>query len=413
MSTPVPVEKKSTNRMKLGIAAALLLLLLAWLLRNLALGTPVDSYLVRVGDLRQTVVASGRIITPQRVAIAAQISGRVARVEVEEGASVRREQLLLELNDTEAQASVEQAVAATAQAEARLRVLNEVELRAAQQSQLESNANWQQASKQFVRIRDLKTRGFVGQVELDSAQRNVDVARSQLESARLQVVARQPQGSTAAVAQAVVAQALATLQQAHVKLAQHRILAPADGILISRAVEPGDVVQTGQVLMGLAATGRTQIEVQLDEKNLGKIVLGQPALASADAFSNLRFDATVAYINPGIDASRGAVQVKLDVPIPPPYLRQDMTISVDIDTARRSGALVIPTGAIRDIGGSVPWVLVIRQRHAVHQDVAIGLRGDENTEVLSGLTVGEAVISATAVTVVAGARVRPRLQAAR
>lgn len=398
---------------KIVIAGVLVALLLAWMLRNLVLGTPVASFAVVVGDLRQTVVASGRIITPQRVAIAAQLAGRVERVAVLEGANVRRDQLLLELNNAEARAGVEQAEAAAAQASARLRSLKEVELRAAEQSLRESDANWQQSNAQWVRIRDLKARGFVGQAELDTAQRNAAVAKSQLESARLQVITRRPDGSAAALAQAAVDQAQATLAQAKVKLAQHRIVAPADGVLISRAVEPGDVVQPGVLLMGLAAAGNTQIEVQLDEKNLGKLAIGQRALASADAFSNARFDASVAYINPGIDATRGAVTVKLDVPAPPAYLRQDMTVSVDIDTAQRKGVLVIPTGAIRDIGGSAPWVLVIRQRHAVRQAVTVGLRGDENTEVLSGLKVDEAVISASAATVVEGAHVRAKPTAAK
>jgi HlyD family secretion protein len=406
------VAKKSRRWLKLGIAACIVLLLLAYTLRNLVLGTPVDSYLVATGDLRQTVVASGRIITPQRVAVAAQLSGRVVRVAVLEGATVTRGQLLLALDDTEARAGVEQAAAALAQANAKLRALTEVELRAAQQGLRENEANWQQAEKQRLRLRDLKARGFVGQADLDTAERNAAVAKSQLESARLQVRSREPDASAAALAQAAVAQAVATEQQMQEKLKQQQILAPADGVLISRAVEPGDVVQPGQLLMALAVAGITQIEVQLDEKNLGKLALGQPALASADAYPSVRFDATVAYINPGIDATRGAVQVKLEVTAPPPYLRQDMTVSVDIKTAERKAVLVIPTGAIRDLGTTTPWVMVIRQRRAVRQTVSVGLRGDENSEILSGLKVGEAVVSASLVTVVEGAHVRARVNSA-
>ena len=111
-------------------------------------------------------------------------------------------------------------------------------------------------------------------------------------------------------------------------------------MLISRSVEVGDVVQPGKALMVLAASGQPQILIQIDEKNLSKIALGQKAFGSADAFASQRFDAVVGYINPGIDAARGSVEVKLNVANPPAYLRQDMTVSVDIETARRTATVV-------------------------------------------------------------------------
>lgn len=393
---------------KLTIAATLGLLLLAWALRNVVLGTPVASFPVRIGDLTQTVVASGRVITPERVAIAAQVVGRVVRIAVKEGSEVVRGELLIELDSSDARAALAQANATQALASAQLRALREVELPAAEQNLREAQANLTQAERQLTRVRDLKTRGFVGQADLDTAQRNRDVAASQVGAARLQVITRQADGSGAAMAQASLAQAQATLGQATAKLAQYLILASASGILISRDVESGDIVQPGQVLMRLASSGQTQIEVLLDEKNLGKLKIGQTALASADAYPNERFAASVSYINPGIDATRGAVEVRLDIAAPPEYLRQDMTVSVDIATAQRNAVLVMPTGAIHDINGTAPWVLVVRERRAVHQAITLGLLGDENAEVLSGLADGEQVIPVSAATVLAGAHVRAR-----
>ena len=81
--------------------------------------------------------------------------------------------------------------------------------------------------------------------------------------------------------------------------------------------------------------------LQIDERNLGKLALGQKALASADAYPDQRFAAVVSYINPGVDITRASVEVKLTVADPPDYLRQDMTVSVDIEVARegrRAGA---------------------------------------------------------------------------
>ena len=86
------------------------------------------------------------------------------------------------------------------------------------------------------------------------------------------------------MAQTALAQAHAALGAANVRLEQTVIRAPADGVLIARNVEPGDVVQPGKELMVLAPAGETQIVVQIDEKNLSQLKLGQKALASADAY---------------------------------------------------------------------------------------------------------------------------------
>ncbi len=345
---------------KIGAAIVVALCILAYALRNIVLGQPVDVVATTVGELKQTVVASGRVTTPQRVEIAAETTGRANRIPVAEGQTVKRGQLLIELDSADDRAGVAQAGATVEQAQARLRQLREVGLPGATQSLVQAEANAEQARKQQDRMRDLQARGFVGQAQLDDANRNFDIAASQVNAARLQVRTNAPAGSDSALALASLAQARANLQLAQVKLEQNSILAPVDGTLIARSVERGDIVQSGKTLMVLAPVGETQIVVQVDEKNLAKLALGQKALASADAFADQRFDAIVTYLNPGIDATRGAVEVKLRVANPPVYLRQDMTVSVDIETARRDNARVIPAGALRDATSSEPWVMVVR-----------------------------------------------------
>jgi HlyD family secretion protein len=82
-------------------------------------------------------------------------------------------------------------------------------------------------------------------------------------------------------------------------------------VLITRNVERGAVVVPGNALLVLAPTGKMQLELQIDERNLGKLSLGQKALASADAYPEQRFEAVVSYVNPGVDISRASVEVKL------------------------------------------------------------------------------------------------------
>lgn len=400
---------KQRTWLKIAIVILVIVIIVAYLSRNIILGKPVEAHAATIGDLTQTVVASGRVMTPQRISIAAETTGRVNAIPVLEGQTVKRGQLLIQLNDLDERASMAQATAAVSQAEAMLRQLHEVALPAASQALKQAQTNAEQAKKQYERTRELQARGFFSQAQLDDAKRNYDVIASQVSAARLQVKSNQPAGSDLAVAAAAVAQANASLRLAQVKLNEDAILAPADGTLISRSVEPGDIVQAGKELMVLAANGETQILVQLDEKNLAKLALGQKVLGSADAYADQRFDAIVSYINPGVDATRGSVEVKLLVANPPAYLRQDMTVSVDIETARRSGALTIPTGAIHDASSNAPWVLVVRNKHTVRQPVKLGLRGDNSVEVLTGIKAGEAVILTALGTITADMRVRAHL----
>lgn len=391
----LPIQPSKATQypwLKTSIIILLVLSLIVYLMRNLIFGQPVDTYLARVTDLTQTVVASGRVITPQRITIAAETTGRVNKIPVIEGQTVKHGQLLIQLNDQDESAGLAQAKATASQAQAQLRQLREVALPLASQALKQAQINAEEARKQYARTKDLQARGFISQAQLDEAKRNFDVITSQVSVASLQVETNQFAGSDLAVASAAVAQANASVNLAQIKLNKGSILAPAEGTLISRSVEPGDIVQPGKALMVLAADGETQIVVQLDEKNLSKLALGQKVLGSADAYADQHFDAIVSYINPGIDAARGAVEVKMTVPSPPAYLRQDMTVSVDIETAHHLDALVIPMGTVHAASSNAPWVLVVRNQRAIKQVVKLGLRGDTSVEVLSGLKAGEAVV---------------------
>ena len=392
--------------LKIGAAVLVLLVLLAYLLRNVVLGTPTVVVAASRGELVQTVVASGRVISPQRVTVALQGTGRVLRVAVVEGQTVQQGQLLIELDNSDSRASLAQAAANVAQAQARVRQMGELNQPQATQALAQAQAQAAQARKVLERNEALVLQGFISQAALDDAQRALDVAVSQVASAQAQARSNAPSGSDTALAQASLAQAMAGYQLARIKVAQGAVLAPSSGVLISRDVEVGDIVQPGKALMVLAGSGATQLLVQIDEKNLSKIALGQGALVSADAFSEQRFDAVVAYINPGVDASRGSVEVKLAVANPPPYLRQDMTVSVDIETARRAAAVVISNSALEDGATDAPWVLVLRGKHAVKQPVKLGLQGDTRVEVLEGIAEGEGVIPKSKMGVKAGQRVR-------
>jgi len=377
-----------------------------YLLFLAAAGPRVEAAQVTRRDVVQSVVASGRVATPYRVDIGSQIVGTVADVPVAQGQTVKAGQTLVLLEASEAVANVKQAEVAVAQAEARLRQLREVQLPVADQALRQARANLANAQVQYERNKRLAESGFVGQSALDDARRNLDVARTQVESARKQVETARPAGSDTAIAEAALEQARATLVAARSKLAYTTIASPWDGVLIARDVERGDVVQPGKALMVLAPVGETQVVLQIDERNLGRLRLGQKAIASADAYPQQRFPAEVMYINPGVDAQRGTVEVRLRVPNPPEYLRQDMTVSADIEIERRAGALALRADAVHDLTGPAPWVLVVRRGTARRQPVKLGLRGEGSVEVLEGLAEGELVVPTTATQIKAGSRLR-------
>jgi HlyD family secretion protein len=172
----------------------------------------------------------------------------------------------------------------------------------------------------------------------------------------------------------------------------------------------GDVVQPGKVLMTLSPKGKTQVVIAVDEKNLHLIALGQKALVSADAYPQKKFDAELVYINPGVNAQTGSVDVKLDVPQPPEVLRQDMTVSVDIEVARRPKALLLPITTLREADTAAPWVLRVEDSRAVKVPVHLGLRSGGLAEVLDGLNEGDQLLQ-NAAAVMPGQRVRAMMAA--
>src|SRR5512135_205747 len=398
-----------TFPVRLAKAAVVLLLVVAvgiavW---YLVLDKAVATYTVVRGDLLQSVVASGQVITPARASIAAEVTGRVTRVPVAEGDTVRRGQVLVELDQTDERAALEQAHAALAQADAKLRQIQQYALPAAEQALRQAQANLTQAQRSWQRTRDLVARNFVSHAQLDDAQRNLDVAESQLRAAELQVASNRPGGSEFLLAQTARRTAETAISAAQAKLDATVIRAPADGVLIGRSVEPGDVAQAGKALMVIAPAGETQIVVNIDEKNLGKLAIGQKALVSADAFPRESFPAELFYLNPGIDPVRGAIEAKLRVPHPPAYLRQDMTVSVDIEIGLRRNVLIAPADAVHDADTAHPWVLVVRAGRARRQPVPLGMRGDAAIEIATGVAAGDALVPVTNGVVVAGQRVRP------
>jgi len=376
---------------------------------RLVLGPIVVVEAVVRANFMQSVVATGRVETPHRIEVGVQVTGTVQRVPVTEGQMVTAGATLIELESSELAAFLHQAQHAVQAAFARVRQIAEVQSPLAVQALQQAQLNHDATRDALVRSEALFAAGAIGKAARDDARRAEQAAAAQVASAGRQVASARANGSDEATAQAALAEARAGADLARARLNYATVRAQRSGTLISRTVEPGDVVQPGRVLMTLSPGGETQLVVQIDEKNLQMIRLGLTALASADAYPKDRFAATVVYVNPGVDAQRGAVEVKLRVTSPPSYLKQDMTASVDILIAQRDSAILVPSDAVHDPDSSAPWVYRVTGGRVQRTAVTLGLRSGGLSEVLTGVSAGDRVVPAANLSVRDGARVRATL----
>lgn len=373
-------------------------------------GPQVDALVVQSAPLVRTLQFSARVATLSRVDVGSTVTGRVAQVRVMEGAPVRQGDVLVQLESDELRAALAQAVAAERQAKARLEGLRSTGRTAAQAARAQADASLQAASASLARVQQLVAEGFYSPAQLDEARRAVDVARAQQLSAQAQLQANADAGTEVAQAQAQLALAQAATVAAQARLAQTTLVAPADARVLTREVEPGQIVQPGKALLSLALAGPTQLVAQVDERFLEQLQLGQPAWVVADAFAGQRFAARVLSIAPAVDAQRGAIEVKFSIEQAPAFLREDMTLSVEVETARRERTLVLPQAALRGpAGGDQASVLVLQDGRAQVRNVRLGLRTLDAVEVLDGLKEGDTVLRGHA-SLQDGQRVRARTE---
>ena len=357
-------------------------------------------------DLEQHVIASGRVRVVTRIQLSAEISGRAVAVRVVEGQRVRAGDLLVQLDDAEATAAVSQAKAAVSQASGRVEQLRRVGAIVTTEASRQTATNLARAEAELARVEKLAATGVVARVDLDEARRSVEIAKAQKNAAEAQQTASAPRGVDSSIALSAMAESQAALAGAMVRLEQTRLVAPQDGTILLRTVEPGYTVQPGSTLLEMAADGETQLVIEPDERNLAWIRLGQKARASADAYPQEVFDAEVTHIAPAIDPQRGSIEVRVRVPEPPGFLKPDMTVSVDLTVASKTRVLTVASEAVRGAATPAPWVLAVAGGRIARRSVTLGIRGEGHTEIISGLDEGAEVVLAPGARLADGQRVR-------
>lgn len=367
----------ASDSKKIWIIAVVLILLMAILAWRSWQGPVVSTYIVKQQPLVQTVVASGRLENVSRTEIGSEISGIVLERRVQEGDQIQVGDLLLVIQSDDLKAQVREA-------ENAIQELRRIRYPQAQVELQSAEFQLQQASREAKRRQNTEP-GVLSLEEKEQAVEAERLARNNLAAARLKAQSLAP----GQVEERTLIERLNALKA---QLAKSEVRAQVAGTILTREVEAGDVVQPGKTLFTLAVDGPTQILVPLDEQNLPFLALGQQAQIIADAYPERPFPAQLNFIAPSIDPQRGTVDVKLGVNPVPDFLRQDMTVSVNIETARRDHALVINNDALFDIKGNKANVWLVRDHKLYRQNVEFGLKSATQVEILKGLKEGDQVL---------------------
>lgn len=354
---------------------ALIFLTIGIIVWQVSRGPLIPAYQIESSPLVQIVVATGRVISTSRVQVGSEITGVVIERRVQEGDQVSPGDTLLVLRSDDISARVREAQAAMEQLQNARRPQAQAALRQAE-------SQFAQASREAQRRRELFAKQSISSEAKEQSEHLENTARANVEQARLLVASLAEGASEETILRERLMAAQAAMEKSQVR-------SYVSGTVLTRNVEPGDLVQPGRVLLEIARTGKTEILVPLDERNLGVLKLGQPATCVADAYVDRSFIASVSFIAPTVDPQRGTVDIRLTVDPVPKYLRQDMTVTVNIETGRRDQALSVPNDTLSNQRDNTAEVLVIRHGKTERVRVSLGLKGLVLTEIISGLNAGD------------------------
>lgn len=291
---------------------------------------PVRTEPVARGSISDAIRATGTLEAEEEVDLVARGSGPVTEILVEEGDHVRRGQLLARLDDREARNLVAQ-----------------------------RTVTLEEARLAFERASTQRERGLVSQEAYDTAASGLASAETQLEAARIQ-------------------------------LADTEVRAPYDAVVSVRYVNRNQYVSPGTALLRVFADDPLLCRLQVPEKELTRLAVGQPARLEVEAFAERPFAGTVERIRPSVEAGTGTVTVTVEVRSAG-VLRPGMFAAVSIETDRLDGVLVVPREAlVLDAIGDV--VFVVADGIARRREVELGVRSDDVVQVVAGLEAGEPLV---------------------
>jgi len=306
---------------------------------------------------------TGYVVTGEKyIDIGVRVAGRIERYFADEGESVHAGDPLVALDDRDYRARLERAEAALRTAHATL-ALHELERG---------------------RARSLFASGVVARQELDERESRVAVDR------------------------ATIAQLAAEIAQARVELDYTVLRAPRDGVILAKLKEVGEIAVPGGFagsgdLIRMANLQDMRAEVDVNEADLPRVRIGQPAEVIADAYPDRAYTAEVVKLYPQVNRQKGTLKIEVRIASPDARLLPDMSARVNFlaeaPPPAEGGAIVlVPRLAVhRDDGRAAVWV--VREGRAYRQEVRLGADLGEELQVTSGLTGGETLVVGNAAAV--------------
>ena len=340
-------------------------------------------------DLTATVTASGNVRARRKVDISSDISARVTELLIDEGQDVEEGQELLRLDPSRYEAAVNRSRATLMQAQAAV---------------AQSRANFDRAEREADRKESLWKRDslLVSRQELENARTDLEVQRSLLQSADFGV-----------------SQSRAALDEARDQLSKTVIVAPMAGRVTRLNVEEGETVivgtmnNPGSLVLTVSDLSVMEVVLEVDETDVPEINLGDRATVDLDAFPDLEFPGIVTEIGnsairpPSQVAGTGQTptidfEVVVTLQSPPAELRPDLSATAEVVTETRNNQLSIPIIALTlredeedesDDSDPIEGVFVITEGRAHFTPVQVGIAGQEYFEVISGLSLGDSIVS--------------------
>ncbi|HZQ92231.1 MAG TPA: efflux RND transporter periplasmic adaptor subunit [Terriglobales bacterium] len=394
-------KKKKRRLLYGGIGVGLVLLIAVVVMAATRGGTKIDpSKLGKVerGDLAKSVVATGKIQPIIQVDVKSKASGIIKRLLVEEGQTVKAGQVVAELDRDEIEAQVNSARAMLASSEANMRA-SEAEYERAKVDA--EGPDVPLLKRAYERAVSMSKDGVVSTSQMEDAQKAYELAVNKQNVARAQLQVSKAKAMQAA---AEVARSRATLKQLEEQLSYTTIVAPMDGVILSRPVELGDAVSsilvmgsTATLVMTMGDTHEVYVKGKVDESDIGKVYLGQTARIKVESFKDKTFTGKVTKISPmGVEKDNVTTfEVRVSINNPGGELKAAMTANAEIILEEHKNVLQIPEGSLiydKDKKASVEVPDPSAKDGKRRVPVEVGISNGAKTELLKGLKEGDKVI---------------------
>lgn len=360
-------------------------------------------------DLDVKLTFTADILAAQQAAIFSKVSGYIRRIHADRGDFVKPGQLLVEVDDLELQATVQQARAALLTGEAGLEVARST--LEGQRANLENQrANLAKAravadndARQAQRLKTLYERGLVSATDYENARTtaessgaSVRAAEAQLRVAEVQVTTQESQ---VRLSQAQVETHRATLHLAQTNLANTRLTAPFAGYISQRNLDNGASVSaqsagTSTTSVGILVLQDIEIvklQIEVPERDIARVAVGAPATVTADPYRGQTFTGKVVRVVHSLDPRTRTMGVEVDIPNPDRKLKPGMFARAEVLVETRKAALTVPVEVLR-VGEARPSVMVVRNGVAEPVVVELGLSDARFIEVRQGLGEQDQVI---------------------